>query len=1443
MKRNKLLSAITAVVLLLSTPLTVFAGTISGGSSNTGSSGNTGTGSGTGAVSQSSNDIVIYDASGNKWGFLSQNEVTTYYPKIAILQNINYLASVDTSVDANGQRESDPVYWIPKTSDLDFDLTSYIANNGATTSDNSSYAYVYDGEYNSQAELRSYSYITGDNNSSVTDTQSLITTSSLAYPAFKELGYDLMLAEDKYTLSKDSSEDLHYTHDTVVASDALTTEVAAMDIYKAIGGYEYQLTVASTKFKDDSYFNANSSPILSMINVATSNSGSSWNKGLDVSEANVGVAISRTIPSLYWTRLQNDGILSEQIKDYTSDGYSVSTLTRVGTITPSNGNLTYSEFCKLLICILNLYGESPLDASTLDKARVVYANELANISGLPKTDQSIIEYLLAKGILSPEQVRTIDFSEPVYLLPETATNNGLVGNHIIDVLYRVSNVDARYTMPEVSSSIPTSLVNAGYGSANVTICSDISNLTITETSSLTEVVDYLIPVTDANTTKLKYSSVSNLGTEVVDATTDMCFYKVPDSLTSIGADGIQYDTWTSYLSENEISGVDLATGYIGDTSSIRRIKSASSSKFWENPATKNYTYYYYGVEYYNDPEDNASLKPYYHFKLSKDFATQVMNGNIVIGADLSSVLNSSYVLGIDGNYHCSYINNSTGGILQYDGNTLNSALSFDECNFDNTFTDTYRANAHSSRQAAGTTLYTLTFYVRCTAGNEDTTTNHSNTDTLTGYLYTSTHGSDGASGDYETSGFNWYNIVTQSGGQQAVQFTDGMASAVVTNEGVSPVTLTIFEGDNSQGAASANWYRVEVQTKDVTAIKNSLLITGCRNQINMNVKAQEGFYRSSNDGSLLVSYNYLKQLGLVTYIQEVSDDMYVLTAGKYATNITICNKDSSKYIMVGDTLYANLDEELVETVNGDTYINYRACLGWASSFAMIPDDSDGGTIVVPMQEFTSSINNNISQSTVSVATFFPSSNTKTLYTSVDYSYKNSSGIQDESFEGICLAGSYALAPYVIVMDGTNNLDYAFIWHRKSVLSYDGSTTFDQSDPADGRDDASARQKFQDLTGMKLSDQSDYLLTYYPLDRTIKDPNSQHGLVYAGVQIQSKDGQHNVTTGYLYTPIEYGSVNSTDITNALDDYARSVDGKASETDPILPIVNYKASANSNNRYVDVNVNICSSDGSTLVALGHMPYYIGSSNASNDKTYTVLNGNCSTSNVETDDDSSTKDYEILTAPVGIFAQLRSLGSLPANQITGGSLYFGTSRCSIKNNTVTIYNRQTSLDVKETAYCTYLSNGTASVYVVSANSSSIGDFLQNLDNKLEFAMDDPSSLVDWGQYKFDRLVKNLDAWSTVVLIFILNILPRVCLLLTFVLMILSLIVNVKPWRMFCERVFDVYSFLTFGHMTVGTIDTKRMFIISLVCSILFIIIMDGQLFNLITFLAKTFIAWYQK
>lgn len=588
----------------------------------------------------------------------------------------------------------------------------------------------------------------------------------------------------------------------------------------------------------------------------------------------------------------------------------------------------------------------------------------------------------------------------------------------------------------------------------------------------------------------------------------------------------------------------------------------------------------------------------------------------------------------------------------------------------------------------------------------------------------------------------------------------------------------------------------------------------------------EGYYRAS-DNSLLVSYNYLKSKGLVSSLEKLSDDAgYTLVAGEYKTNVTIFTKDTTNYIMIGDTIFGNPEgETLIEVGDSDVYINYRACIGWASDFVVVPV-GDGNVMALTPKDFgngTKAVR--VKKTTDEIKTFFPASSTNTLHLKVKKGDKTKGN-------GISMTGSYALAPYCVVMANDNGCDYLFVWHQRDI-NIDDSTY-----ELNGDLEQEAREMFTKWTGLSVDKNDSYALKLIVLKRNNKDDQAP-GFKFVTVKRKSKTmGTQQATYGYVYTPPKYEKV-----TDALKDYARGLYVEHS-VDVKMPLPFFKY----NNKIYDANINTCTdSEGNPQLRLGMMPGRFCSNGWTNSDQVAYLNDS-GTQAYTRSSDYDTNSFILHTAPVAMFATLKCNGRKAVSDITSGAIYFGTSRVKVKDGkVVSMSGCETSFDADDEAICTYLGVGNSSVYAVCDENgnafSSIGEILEKAESSVEAAFADPASIVDWSAYKFNRLIKNLDAWSTVALIFVLNILPRVGVFLFLILMFLCCIKNVRPWQIFCERTFDVYSFLTFKHMDVHTIDVKRVLIISLACVSLFIIIMDGQLFNFMIWVSKLFIAYTQR
>lgn len=110
-----------------------------------------------------------------------------------------------------------------------------------------------------------------------------------------------------------------------------------------------------------------------------------------------------------------------------------------------------------------------------------------------------------------------------------------------------------------------------------------------------------------------------------------------------------------------------------------------------------------------------------------------------------------------------------------------------------------------------------------------------------------------------------------------------------------------------------------------------------------------------------------------------------------------------------------------------------------------------------------------------------------------------------------------------------------------------------------------------------------------------------------------------------------------------------------------------------------------------------------------------------------------------------------------------------------------------------------------------------------------------IDWDEYTFNTLIHDIDNGLSILLIIVLNIIPRIGLFVFLILITLATISNVKPWKRFCTSIFDPYKLLTFGHADVNTVDSKRLLITSIIAMAVFALFMDGTLIHVLTWISQ--------
>lgn len=1375
---------------------------------------------------------------------------TTYYPKVTLLHNVNAMCYSE---------DGSEVYYVPTLDDLPFDVGEAALDVKDVFGERHQFALSYDGYFDVEAN----SVVTNNGSSNAGESYAERHTTKRVYmseyndQALEKIGYDLLLKREEVKMSTSGGK-LSFSYSAAKAgSDGLTAQTAVMDIYKALGAFEYSIKFC---FGEEEDFDANKSPILKEIDFITSKDEV---KGIDTSESACYVSATRTKPQLYWDKFIKDGV-NTGIKDCDKD--NMSTIYHVGTPVVQSKTVTAAQFCNLAVALMNIYGEPAVTDEEITNFEQSCGATLVGFNELSDVEKRSVEYLIIKGIIDSKTAQNIEWNKPVSLLSKGSGDY----NNVISWLGRIANPDTRLKMKE-SGSIDPQLKAAGYTNADINF-SSVTNYLEENKNHLTSTYDYLVEFDDnmldpRNAQTVRYfSSGDEDFQEEPNASTiknSTAVYKIEDIVEEETT-----DTEETGEAEEEAEDLEEWTSHNNiffDTNNIylkcndKNLSRASTVDEVGTGSKKKNQYYYIGVEEYDG-------KKYYHFRISKNVKGEITPylkiDNSVMGfcdkkeKDMTIGKKKKHVT----YFRVQSSNPKTKELCSFkDGggvynlpksvteNTVLKRLSFTSQNFTNTFVDKNTKQFNILRKEP---LADDMFVLR--------------------FLTTADKLGEARTKDLELAGdvsIDWSNL-----------WKDGNLQLGV------PVYLTLPPGKTAQCLVEEANHKhggklvVEVLTNAPDLIKESYLITskGSKKAEKVKSKNAKGYIRYKTDASdsadLMVSVSYLRDIGLISTFKEVSSGIYVITTTKYSSNIVI-NKNK-RLIFVGDTVMvekntaggdvANVTDPLVVTVKGENYISYKACFGWAGDYAFIRSGDDQSVSIVLPDDYN--IGQEYVERKIEKIHSFPISNgdINTLWMTC---YKqDTQGNKTIDCEGISLCGTYALAPYLLVHVVDNRVenvnddegnDYLFVWHRTGIKNTNGKAANIKK-----ADSKKAKEVFQNLTGCDLSSvkDEDYRLAYYVLNKkasrtktnnTITSPTTNTKTTLAGfhyVTTKRKDHRFKSMTasaGWIYNPKEAAQGSMTECLNA---YVRSVHFSDNSLDGRIKYKNTALSSTTmnampifvnNNRYYDANMNSCAETGTNdMQPLGTLPGALISNR--NTDTLSKMNDTGQWSPVP---NTKASDYEIKTAPVSIFAQLKGIGRMELKNITAGTIYFGSARCVLKNGKLTLADEVTSVPTNSTAVCTYLGTGNSTVYAVTDNDGVLSDLLDSAEVLLEYALEDPDNLVDWDKYKFNRLIQDTDRWSSVALIFILNILPRVCALMFFILMMLSLIKNVKPWQKFCHRFFDVYKLLSMGHQSVDTIDTKRMCFISLICCALFIMIIDGQLFNFIIFVAKFVIALYQK
>lgn len=1345
---------------------------------------------------------------------------STYYPKVTSLKSVNALLA----------ESGESVYFLPVLEDFPVDLETTVSDLTDGRGKKHRFAVVYDGYFDNDVLLQADTPYDADN--SRVHTSKKVYSMDYNSRLCNYLGYDILLRDEKYYMdSYPEARIIYFRYNaTRVNNSILDTQTMIMDLYKAMGVYEWDIEFA---YGIDEDFDANTSPILQKIGVLTTDK----NKGFNTSESYTWVAATRTNPDLYWLRCERDLIFDGGAHLY--DGNYWGNEVSVSGSFSRDYTPTLGEFCAMARAIMSLYGEPVLTQAEIQACIEAYGLYIPETAYHEDIYNALI-YLAAKGILDPEGK---DF------------NSTCTFDDIEDILLRIADKDSRLT---VKTPVWNVLASRGFQQIENCVAARPGVQYLEMQSSELPYYDLLIEVKPGFTEYMTYSSPTTTRYTYGTYTSN------GDVFNDIDEQHVGMITSTDITDFTNQEGLGYAA--LNATGITIGVVLGGGSQTYEEQ-----------IGFPSDPDMvlNRGIvtfnnKQYYHiqYKVNEGFggvgSFKLPDGNTVNTDQLQHVFTyrvsgEDNVVRRDPNlqgYRETHsgdkvftleLPNIDGGVYNVTDNGTVEYLTFAEAGFDDSFRckDTEIFNTPGlTTYASSNTLISLTFPMDGSISQEDII-NAANPATQA----------------------MWRNVLTNKGQVfQLNQYTKAYARDVAEI--------------NEDGTQGAGFIRMEFYCTDGgDSLKkdDGYVYIQKRSQLTQDAdNLSMAFYRAES-GSLLVSESSLIDSGVLASVTKLSDSTYLIavngSSASMATNVTLhyVEDERSNFICIGNTMYPcntmdNPREILFEEVDGELYFNYRALMGWGSEVVIMPMTPDGVVFAYTTQwlcETDRGTYNATKESFIkptftqqSIRQLMPSSSVYTYRMKVNPNYNKVGDImRTHTVDGLSLLSSYPLASYLMVAGPTDAVtrettDYLFTWHIKGTNSETASV-----------DDSAARAKFADLIGSEVPAASDtYYMSCLALSReahwnpwSTTHPVYRHtsqnvsSFTYARRIVNNKrTGTLLVDFGWIYTPPHYNDpIDAIKQWDSLTYHSDFTDEQREATLG-LPIFSGRTTNAEDNKqhYFDASVNHCIDETGALLDGGILPGYF----AGTDHGLTSLQSDYQLSKPDANDTTPISDYKVVPAPAGLFAAFTAGVKGELSETVGGSsaVYWGTSRLSGYNKdtqTIRIGSKgEISLSPNSRVIRTFSGTLGTTIWTIDAGAMTISSLGLYDVADVEAKILDLMPTVDLEQYKFSRLIQSLDSWSTVLLIFILNILPRVCVLLFFILLLLSLIPKTPTWRLFCARCVDPYRVLTLGHQSIDTVNTKKLIIMSSIGIVAFSIIMDGAGISVLLWVSEWLVKLFQ-
>lgn len=985
-----------------------------------------------------------------------------------------------------------------------------------------------------------------------------------------------------------------------------------------------------------------------------------------------------------------------------------------------------------------------------------------------------IETFIAKGIISPGD-------DQQYL----NWNSEIDPGYMLTLLMRIADINARTTYKDVQITLDASLIDEGYYQANLTL-EPSSVIEFTQASGIartTNYYDYQLSAKEFERLSKSFNT-NNVSLELF----------IPTHLAIVGPDGTAFPITTQVT-----------------------------------PYTKKvYSKDYPGVSYVQSSYDAGTDGPLMQFAVSDGMQDGYLKLRIA-AFDIQDLLHG------DGMYYFTLINDKgqlasdyfkvkPGGGTYYESGSRNdyyddelltdSDTSIEYSNADEIqqIIDLYKEDPEKAKKEADELISNY--------GPSWTTAE------IEAILEAASGGTPLAAGDYV------YLMQIRSGQEGSISVKSKSGDSKSLKDilaGTEVDGMFYVDPNNTNDLAfkkvSDLWYQV-YNGETSGDLKERIRTTSG------NLDTRVAFCKEEEE--LLVSTKYLIESDYI-----VREPTVVGEVLEFSTNYSNIYLDrENKRVVVGACVYdvRNLDsDEIWRKMEDGYFVNFRAVLGWTGDYLVFKTDEGNISVSVTSGDkynpytFPIRLNSILGDSSTGVR--LPGTVGDSVYiqgNNAMHGYGNDNGVP--------MTSMYPFANYFVYMhpetaDGRSDYiqDWLFVFKPKDVKVNGNKVEYD---------DSASRIKLSEV-GLEVKNLSDDITVWaYPLNHTEED-----GMPY--------EMSWTKEYGYTYTP-------DSNITSSADFYVNYFDTSAvlkgkDRPSCVLPYmlidntvhclnynVYYTQDAGEDNKldYGTTPISVLFEDTSGFLSV-------------------LQKGLLAFKNIviDTDEHAGITMFPAVTSPALWFVDRveRDLESIKRATSNGAKAYWGTSPITFKNvngetrlkigsvDLTDKLGKQTYIVLRDTSK----KHGQVGTWYSVSSLTQMGFDKNNSDIDSDEIITGPSAgelssktdIIDWDEFTASRLMETGEIAIAVAMVLVLNIMPRIALFLFLLLIMLGVIQNVKFWQMFCDRVFDVYKFLTFGRYDVHTFRQSRMFIHSIIAMAIFALFMDGTIIHVYELIMQFF------